>query len=430
VLRDLTRRGTSSFSLREGRGARIIATGMNTLLRLPIAAALLLAVAPARADDWTRWRGPQRNGQSAETGWLDAWPAEGPRILWKAQVGVGFSSFAVAGNRAYTIGHAEEADTVFCLDIEAGKVLWYHPYPADLGNKFFEGGPTSTPTIDGDRLYVISRWGDLFCFEAATGKIAWSKNIFKETELPIPAWGYGGSPCIHGDLLLLNLGEAGLALEKATGKVVWQSAAAECGYSTPLPLGADGALFLFSSGKGYSAVDVKTGKPAWRIKWLTQYGVNAADPVVSGTSVLLTTGYGKGAALFDVAGPEPRTVWQSRVLRSQMNPPVLLGGHLYGIDGDDKQKTSLKCIELATGTEKWAQPLAGGGSVTAAGGRLIVLAGDGELLVAAADPAGFKPSARAKILSGKCWTVPVLANGRLYARNAEGGVVCVDLRKP
>lgn len=391
---------------------------------------VLLAAGSARADEWPQWRGPRHNGQSSETGWLDAWPAEGPRLQWKAAVGLGFSSFAVAKGRVYTIGHADETDTVFCLDAEKGQVLWYHPYPSDLGAKFFEGGPTSTPTVDGDRVYTISRWGDLFCFDAATGKIVWNRNISKETELPVPSWGYGGSPAIHGDLLLLNIGEAGLALEKLTGKGVWQSAGGECGYSTPLPLGPDSPLFLFSSATGYLAVDVKTGKPAWRIKWLTQYGVNAADPIVDGGSVLISTGYGKGAALFSLAEAEPRNVWQSRALRSQMNPPVLLGGFLYGVDGDDKQKISLKCVEFATGTEKWSQPLAGQGSVMSAGGKLIVLSGDGDLMVAAADPQEFKPVARAKILSGKCWAAPVLANGRLYARNVEGQVVCIDLRRP
>lgn len=395
-------------------------------MRLRAAAFLLLAAASANADDWPQWRGPRRNGQSAESVLLDGWPSDGPRILWKAKVGIGFSSFSVAKGRVYTIGHADDADTVFCLDAENGQVLWYHPYPADLGAKFFVGGPTSTPAVDGDRVYSIGRQGDLFCFEAASGKIAWTRNITREYGIPEPAWGFGGSPAVSGDLLLLNAGEAGLALEKATGKVVWQSGG-ECGYSTPLPFGP---LFLFSSGTGYSAVDIKTGKPAWRIKWLTQYGVNAADPILSGTQMLITTGYGKGAALFDVGGDEPKPVWQSRVLRSQMNPPVLIDGHLYGIDGDEQQKIELKCVELATGTQKWSQPLAGMGSVSVAGGKLIVLSGDGELMVVDASPKAFKAASRAKILAGKCWTVPVLANGRLHARTAEGAVVCVDLRKP
>jgi outer membrane protein assembly factor BamB len=399
------------------------------LAALP-ARADLSSVALAKEDDWAQWRGAARTGISAETGWMETWPADGPRILWKAQVGIGFSSFAVAKGRVYTIGHANDADTVFCLDADKGQVLWYHPYPADLGDKFFEGGPTSTPTVDGDRVYTISKWGDLFCFDAASGKIAWQKNLATESSLPIPAWGFGGSPFILGDLLLLNIGEAGIALEKATGRIVWKSAAAECGYSTPLPLPGSDSLVIFTSGRGYHAVDAKTGKEAWRVKWMTQYGVNAADPVFDNGTMLISTGYGKGAALFKLGAGEPELVWQNKSLRSQMNPPVLIGGFLYGVDGDAGQKTALKCVEMSTGTEKWSVPLTGSGALAAADGKLIVLGGDGTLMIAPAAAADFKPTAQAKVLTGKCWTVPVLANGRLYCRNAEGHVVCVDLRKP
>jgi outer membrane protein assembly factor BamB len=187
---------------------------------------------------------------------------------------------------------------------------------------------------------------------------------------------------------------------------------------------------IFSSGRGYHAVDAKTGKEAWRVKWTTQYGVNAADPVFDNGTMLISTGYGKGAALFKLGAGEPELVWQNKSLRSQMNPPVLIGGFLYGVDGDAGQKTALKCVEMSTGTEKWSVPLTGSGALAAADGKLIVLGGDGTLMIAPAAAADFKPTAQAKVLTGKCWTVPVLANGRLYCRNAEGHVVCVDLRKP
>jgi len=394
---------------------------------------LLIAVGAARAaaDDWPQWRGPQRNGISAETGWRDQWPEAGPPLLWKADVGIGFSSLAVAQGRVYTLGNADDTDTVFCFDADTGRRIWSHAYPSDLGDKFYEGGPTSTPTVDGDRVFTISKWGDLFCFEAATGKIVWSKNVQKETGLPVPAWGFGGSPLVQEDLLLLNVGEAGVALDKKTGKPVWKSAAQEPGYSTPLPFrrGDDGFL-LFSSGKAYVAVNPKTGREAWRMKWITNYGVNAADPIVDGDRVFISSGYGKGSTLLRLGAAEPEVLWQNKAIRTQMNPCVLLGGHLYGIDGDAASKTALKCIEFATGTEKWAQPIAGSGAVAAADGKLLVLCGNGELKVAPASPDGFTPTAKARVLEGKCWTVPVLANGRIYCRNAEGRVVCVDVRKP
>jgi outer membrane protein assembly factor BamB len=392
-------------------------------------AALVLPSAPA--DDWPCWRGPARNGISAEAGWLDRWPAEGPRVLWKAAVGTGFSTFAVAGGRAFTLGNDDNTDTVFCLDAETGKVLWSHAYPSDLGDKFFEGGPTATPTVDGGRVYTIGRWGDAFCFEAATGKVVWSKNLVQEIGLPAPGWGLSGSPVVHGDLLLLNAGDGGLAIEKATGKVTWKSAAKEPGYSTPLVVRfGDAERMLLGSGRSYVAVDPRTGREAWRMKWVTQYGCNAADPVVDGDRVFLSTGYGKGAALLKSGAGEPEVVWQGKVMRTQMNPCVLLGGFLYGVDGDAGQKAALKCVDFATGAEKWAQEGFGNGAVMAADGKLIALSGKGELMVAPVSPDGFQPAARAQVLGGKCWTVPVLANGRIYCRNAAGDVVCLDVKKP
>ena len=157
------------------------------------------------ADDWPQWRGPQRNGISTEKGWTDQWPKDGPPILWKASVGLGFSSCVVGSGRVYTMGHADNTDTVFCFDADSGRQIWKHSYPADLGDKFYEGGTTGTPTIDGDRVFSLSKWGDLFCFEAATGKIVWSRNIPKDTEAPIPTWGFSGAPTVFENLLLLNM---------------------------------------------------------------------------------------------------------------------------------------------------------------------------------------------------------------------------------
>jgi len=397
-----------------------------------LAGALIAAasVRPSFAEDWPAWRGPARNGISAETAWTDRWPAEGPKVAWRAEVGTGFSSFAVAGGRAYTLGHADGKDILHCFEAATGRVLWTHSWPSDLGDRFFEGGPTSTPTVDGDRVYALGRWGDLFCLEAAGGRLVWSANIARDPGLPPPGWGFSGSPRVCGELLVLNAGEGGLALEKATGRVVWRSAAKEAGYSTPLPFRrGEEALVWLSTGKAYLAADLRTGKELWRIRWVTQYGVNAADPVVEGDRVFLSSGYGRGGALLRLGTGAPETVWESKVLRTQKNPAVLLAGHLYGIDGDAGQaEAGLKCVEFDTGRERWSWPEAGSGSVTAAGDRLIVLTEKGELVVGPASPEGFRPTARARVLEGRCWTVPVLSGGRIYLRNAAGDAVCLDVR--
>ncbi|HUR46525.1 MAG TPA: PQQ-binding-like beta-propeller repeat protein [Candidatus Saccharimonadales bacterium] len=394
---------------------------------LGVLVVLLALGVDSRADDWPHWRGPQYNGISSEKGWATRWPAEGPKTLWKASVGIGFSSVAAVQGRVYTAGYAEEKETIYCLNVSDGKIVWQNSYDSDLGDKFFEGGPTATPTVDGDSVYTLSRWGDLFCFEAGSGKIRWSKNIQKEKGVRVPGWGFAGSPTILGDLLLLNVGEAGMALEKSNGKVVWNSANKDAGYSTPVPwTRGKETLAIFSSGKSFAAVDARTGKEQWTIPWNTQYGVNAADPILTDDSIFVCSGYGKGAALWKF-GAAPELIWQNKQMRNQTNPSILLKGYLFGIDGDAGSRATLKCMELKSGNVLWSEPSSGLGSVMIANEQLIVLSEKGELMVAPATPTGFKPTARAQVLGGKCWTVPVLANAKLYCRNAAGDLACVDV---
>jgi outer membrane protein assembly factor BamB len=390
---------------------------------------LLLGCATTFAADWPNFRGPTHDGVSAEKGWRTEWSGDGPPVAWKAEVGMGFSAVMVANGRAATVGHASGKDTVFCYDAVSGKESWKHSYPAELGDKYYEGGTTGTPTYEGDRLYWLSRWGDLFCFDAASGKIHWQSNIQKETEAPIPTWGYTGAPLVQGDLLILNVGDAGAAVAKATGKLVWKSAAKDCGYSTPVPLNHNGkSLVVLANADSYVAVDTKTGAEVWRQRWLTQYNVNAANPVFAGEQMFISTGYGKGGALFKLGAGTPEQVWKTKALRTQMNAAVWHNGHLYGSDGDTTEKAALKCLESATGKQVWTEAGFGSGGVMIADGQLIALSAMGELMIAPASPDGFKPITRAQVIAPKCWTVPVLANGFIYCRNFRGDIVALDAR--
>lgn len=404
-----------------------VARNSNKIL---LAAGLLAAASNhVLAGDWAQWRGPDRNGISQEKDWLSVWPDQGPKIAWKAKVGLGYSSIVVADGRAYTVGFAGGKDTVFCFDAESGKEVWQHSYPSELGDKYFQGGTTGTPTFHKGRLYWLSRWGDLIAFEGASGKVVWSKNIQKETQHPIPTWGFSGAPLVHDHLLILNVGDAGTAVEKDTGKIAWTSAKKDAGYSTPLPFKEeDQTLVAIGSAKSYLAVDPLTGEEVARVPWVTEYGVNAADPIISDTHVMLSSGYGKGAALFERANPDTE-VWKNKALRTQLNAAVLFKGHVYGVDGDTSDKGKLKCIDFMTGQEKWSESNFGSGGITIADGKIIALSAAGELMVAPATPDGFKPTARAQVLGGTSWTAPVLANGRVYCRNSRGDVACVDLRK-
>jgi len=403
--------------------------------RLLISALVLIASLAlcTRADDWPQWRGPARNGISQEKNWLDHFPDQGPPIAWKATVGLGFSSIVVANGKACTAGHANGLDTVFCFDALTGKEIWKQSYPSELGDKYFEGGTTSSPTLDGNHLYWLSRWGDLYCFDAASGKINWNRQLVKETEARVPSWGFSGAPTVFKNLLLLNVGDAGMAVDKETGKQIWKSGDGDAGYNTPLPVTrGDKTEIWFANGEAYLSVGPETGKEIWRMKWLTEYGVNASDPLAYADKVFISTGYGKGAALFKppiTSDGQSEVIWKNRILRTQLNGAVLIDKHLYGVDGDTTEKAQLKCVEIETGKQVWAQPDFGTGGIIVADGKIIALAASGELMIAPVSTEGFKPTARAQILGGKSWTAPVLANGLVYCRNSRGDIVAVDLRK-
>lgn len=402
---------------------------MQRITSLMLVMGALTSAMELKAGDWSIYRGSNHDGISTETGWLAEFGGDGPQVLWEAEVGTGFAAFTVAEGKVYTTGHADEADTLFCLSASDGKVVWKHTYPADLGDKYYEGGTSATPTVEGGKVYHLSRWGDVFCFDAATGQVVWNKNVQKETGAKIPDWGFAGSPYLTGDLVILNVGQSGMALKKASGETVWKSGnEVAAGYSTAYPLAGGGAVVVLASEDAYNAVEATTGKLLWSLPWKTRYGVNAASPIQSGDKLFISSGYNKGCGLFQLGSGAPTVLWENKNLKNQFNSSVLIDGHLYGIDDDESKKASLRCIDLATGEMKWVEKSIGFGALMAADGKLIVQTDKGELVVAKATPESFEEISRAQVLKGRCWTTPVLANGRLYVRNSAGLVKCLDLK--
>ncbi len=389
----------------------------------------LLASQPGVAGDWPRWRGPDLDGISKERGWKPAFSADGPKVLWKAEVGKGFASVSVADGLAYTTGNASDTDTVYALDVETGRVVWKHSYPHPLDPKYYEGGTSATPTVDGGRVYTLSKRGHMHVLDAKTGAVIWGRNVAEEIGAKMPTWGYAGSVVIDGDMAVLNVGTHGLAVDKNTGKVLWKTGAEEAGYATPVPFTHGGQkLYLIFAAKELVAVRAATGEKVWSHKWETSYDVNAAYPVICGPDrVFIASGYNTGGALLDVSGGKPKVVWQNKNIRSHFNPAILVGKHLYAIDGD-VGKAQLRAVDMATGAVAWTFKDPNHGAILVSDGKLIVISERGELMVGNLSPAGFKPTSRAQVSGGKFWTVPVLANGRLYVRNAEGLVTCLDLR--
>lgn len=403
---------------------------MRLILHLYMMIVLVGTVPLAAADDWYRWRGPAGTGISQESNWRKHWTDADPAVLWEAYVGTGLSSVSVQDGRLFTAGNELNVDTVYCLDAETGEAVWEHSYPSPLGDNEFEGGPTSTATVDGDAVYFLGREGDLFCFDAADGEVRWSKNVSIEADVRVPAWGFAGSPVVVGDRLLLNIGDAGLAVDKRTGSLLWSSGDKDAGYATPVVFEeGENTLAIIASGRSYVAVDASTGAEQWRQRWLTTFGCNAADPILDGEQVFISSGYNRGAALLDISQGNCKVIWKNKEMQNQLSTSILIDGYLYGISGDVEAGAELRCLELASGELQWNDGSVRYGALSAADGHLIVLSDSGELLIAPADPEGFRPVARSQVVEGKCWTAPVLANGRIYCRTAEGSLVSVDVRE-
>ncbi len=409
---------------------------MKTLFRFALAAAsiLVLAAGPVAAQqacDWPRWRGPNGDGISPETDWDPMALSGGPRILWKADAGMGYSSPAIVNGRAYISGYSDGKEFVMALDAATGKRLWLREWE---GNSH----PNSSPTIDRDSVYVVSQRGAVSCLAAKDGKRRWRKDLVKEYKMETIPNGYSGSPVVIGDLLVLNVNTAGVALDKETGALIWASSPHKersnpNGYhATPVPYDHGGRkTVLLMSGIGLSLVDVETGRRLWFFEWFDPAIAAVADPLVSGDQVLISTfSTNPSSALLDISGDQPRVLWKNLSVNTGTSTAVRLDGYLYATEGPGSGG-NLRCVEWKTGKVKWETSMREM-QLTAAGGKLLILESGGTLRVAEANPAAYTEISSCPLPSEKghhWWTPPVLCGGRIFCRNFYGDLVCIDVRR-
>ncbi len=401
---------------------------MRLVCALCVGSLALLNVPLLLGAEWHRWRGPNGDSISDEATPLSPWPAQGPPRLWTNSVGTGFSSIVVSQGRLFTLGNSNETDTVFCLAADTGHVVWSHSYACPLAPDSYEGGPSATPAVDGDRVYTLSKFGHLFCFDAVTGTIRWQTNLTDGLGIPGPTRGFAGSPLIVGEKLLLNAGGHGLALNKTNGSVIWLSNTNRCGYSSPVFYANDGApaIIMFSENRVVKT-QLADGTLLWSHPWRPPFGMNISDILVFNGDFFITS-YGLGAALLDVVGTSSAVVWTRSDFSTILSPGLLIGNYLYAFH--DTQATpgegKLACLDMTTGELAWSTNM-WVGSLISADGKLIILTGQGELVLAETNAAAYAELARAPVLEGRCWTMPSLSGGQLYCRNAAGDVVALAL---
>ncbi len=392
-------------------------------------------IADVSTSDWPQLLGPNRNGVATSTNLATRWPKEGPKVLWKAKVGEGWSGPVIASNRVVLFHRVDSKEVVECLHATNGARLWRAEYPATYRDDFgFDEGPRATPAIEGDRVFTFGANGVLNCWSFSTGSNRWRVDVREQFKADKGFFGIACSPLVEGAAVILNVGGsegAGIvALDKATGKLLWKATSEGASYSSPVAatLGGKRRILVFAR-NGLVALNATDGRVLWEFPWKPRVNasVSAATPLVIGDQIFISASYNAGAALLRFGEEKPEVVWSGDdILSNHYATSVHHDGLLYGFDGRQEERPHLRCVELKSGKVRWSEDHFGAGTLLLVGGKLLLLTDRGELILAPASPEKFVPIARAQILGTECRAHPALADGRFYARD-KSALVCIDL---
>jgi outer membrane protein assembly factor BamB len=388
----------------------------------------------ANPPEWPQWRGPDRSGVSSETGLLKSWPASGPAAAWSiSNLGEGYGSMAIRGDRVYVHGVQGRDSAVFCLNRHDGKTVWTTVLAGRM-EQDRGSGPRGTPTLDGDRAYALSENGELACLRVQDGAKVWRRNILQDFDGKNPHWLLSESPLIDGDRVIVKPGGPNaciVALDKATGKTVWASQDLSDGaaYSSCIIADVQGVRTIMAltdkAGVGVRAGD---GKPMWRYERVANRVANIATPVFRDNKVFYTSAYGTGCALLGLTAQDgivkAEEIYFSRDMENHHGGVIFYNGYLYGYSN-----AILTCMEFTTGRVAWKDRSVGKGCLTCADGNLYLLSENNIAGLAEATPEGYHEKGRFTIPDRglPSWAHPVVCGGQLYLRN-QGWLGCYDVR--
>lgn len=402
-----------------------------TLLALLVCLGCKADAPAASPDDWPNYRGPTRDNAIRTDGLdLSMQDAE-QRVVWRQQIGLGYTVATVADGRAYTAGWNEGATTLRAFVPETGTPIWDFDYAIDqydqVGTwpKSNEGGPVVTPAVADGRLFHTTRDGRIFCLNAEKGTLIWQGSFEEMFGVPQPRWGFSASPLIIDGIVYLDVGKI-VALKADTGEVLWQTKDFTQSYSTPAPFTFNGKHYLAAFPlDGLVVVERDTGNVAATFPWQSNQPCHTTTPIVFDTDkIFISSGFNTGAAVLRFTGDKLEKVWEAKTMRNTMATSLYHQGYIYGFD----QKV-LACIDAMTGEQKWSQRGLGQGTLIKAGDKMLIMSEGGELMTAPLSPEGFEPGPKVRLIfDTRVWSCPTIANGYLYARGARGDLVCMDLR--
>lgn len=387
--------------------------------------------------DWPNWRGANFEGKSETKGIKTDW-SNGLKKLWNANYlcqdksTASWSTPVVQGNRLIVPGRDKKNDLVFCINADNGGLIWSGSYEAKAETSHGPGS-RATPFINEDKVYTFGRSGDLVCWQLEDGKLLWRKNV-KDLGGVEPMWGYSTTPLVVNNMVIVQGGGNALviAYDKISGDVLWKSMEGEVGYSAAITMNIENEVkLLIYHGKGLSCLNPIDGKVVWTVPWSTEYGVNATTPIVYNDIIFHTSGYKMGCEAIKVTKSGYSVLWKNNVMEAQHSDPILIDGYIYGYSGESVRNVGqFKCLELSTGKEMWNTNLIGQGTTTFVDGYLICQDLKGNLFLIKPDPSGFKKIGEMMTaltdVKNPAWTVPIVANGKLYLRYMQQ-LVCYNL---
>jgi outer membrane protein assembly factor BamB len=371
---------------------------------------------------WTNYRGPNRDGRYDEQKISTNWSAEGLKPIWKQPIGVGWASFVIADNIAFTIEQRRSQEVVAAYNIDNGREVWTQSWDAEFRESMGGDGPRATPTWHEGKIYALGGTGELRCLDAKTGKVLWGKDILKDNGAENLQWGMAASPLIVDDKVIVQPGgksnKSIVAYNKNTGAPGLRSLSdTQAFVSTLLVTLAGKPQVLAITANRIVGLNPGDGTLLWDYPWDTQGGINCSQAIpVSDTRFFVSAGYGKGAALVEVTDSggklAARKIWENNNMKNKFNSSVIHNGYAYGLD-----EGILTCVEVQTGERKWKGGRYNYGQVILASDHLIIISEQGELALVKATPDKHEEVAKFQAIQGKTWNYPAIANGKLLVRN-------------